>query len=251
MYNILIDCCIAKLLNTGRVFMLLHKLLEETPDLFKILENMPEPIKKRCLIKTFPAKSIIHQKDDDLAYFSILCKGEVKILNEFDNGNSYVIEKNKAIDFIGEVAIIAGKKKTSVTTEAETDCIVLQVSRSDFHKWIEQDNNFLLLVSKRIANKLYNSSYTRGVELFYPAIHLVLTFIINYVSIKINNNHNVIIDTTRQQMAEELGLAVKTINRTIKRLKDNNLISIDKGKIHINKKQYIQLNELLENKKYV
>lgn len=231
--------------------MLIYKLLSENPDLEKILKNMPETVKNRCVIKKYPSNSIIQRKDDTLTSFSIICMGEVRIINEFDNGNLYTIEKNKAIDFIGEVTALAGEEKTSVTIEAITDCITIQLSLFDFFTWIKSDNDFLLMLSRRVASKLYNSSYTKGVELFYPAIHLMLNFLINYINKDIKGKNTILIDMTRQQISEKLGVTVRTVNRTIKQLKDENLISINKGKIQVDSYQYIELVKALENRKYL
>ena len=54
-----------------------------------------------------------------------------------------MIEKNEAIDFIGEVTILADKPNTSVTIETLTDCVVFMISRADFEMWIAQDIPFL------------------------------------------------------------------------------------------------------------
>ncbi|KNF07561.1 cAMP-binding protein [Gottschalkia purinilytica] len=229
----------------------LHELMNQNPNLEKILKNMPETIKNRCVVKTVPAKSIIQKKDDDLDFFSIICKGEVRIINEFENGNIYVIEKNKAIDFIGEVTALSDKKKTSVTTEAVTTCTIIQLPITDFFKWIELDNNFLLIISKRVANKLYNSSYVRGVELFYSASHLIIDFLINYVDQNTNKKDQIIVALTRQEISEKLGVTIRTVNRAIKKLKDENLISINKGKIYINNNQYEQLAKAMDDRKYL
>lgn len=231
--------------------MTLQELLNANPNLEEIISNMPEVIKSKCVIKKYPSNSIIQRKNDDLTSFSIICKGEVKVINEFDNGNLYIIEKNNAIDFIGEVTALAGQKNTSVTIEAITDCVVIQISLEDFFEWIKSDNNFLLMISKRVANKLYNSSYTKGVELFYPAIHLMLDLLINSVKKDVKSKRKIRIDLTREQISEKLGVTIRTINRTIKRLKDENLITINKGKIQIDNIQYEQLVTAFEDRRYL
>ena len=43
---------------------------------------------------------------------------------------------------------------------------------------------------------------------------------------------------TRQELYEELGMTVKTINRTIAKLKDDRLISMNKGKMVMDWEQY-------------
>lgn len=58
------------------------------------------------------------------------------MINEFENGNVFMIEKNEAIDFIGEVTILAEKPLTSVSIETLTECVVFMISREDFEMWI-------------------------------------------------------------------------------------------------------------------
>lgn len=105
--------------------MTLSELLIKVPELENYLRYMPEELKTRCTIKTYPPKTIIHQKDAELDYFGIVCEGYHRVINEFENGNVFMIERNDPIDFVGEVAILAGKPRTSVTIETTTDCTVL------------------------------------------------------------------------------------------------------------------------------
>jgi len=231
--------------------MLINELISSNPKLAKLLTNMPETVKTQCLIKQYPSKAIIQRKDDFLKYFSIICIGEVNILNEFENGNQILIEKNEAIDFVGEVTALSDQEKTSVTIEAVTDCTIIQLPLKNFFQWLEEDSNFLLFISKRIANKLYNSSYTRGIELFYPAIHLMLGFLIRYGERNMNNKQFFKVDLTHQQISEFLGVTSRTINRVVKQLKDEEMISINKGKIQVNSIQYKRLIDAMNDKIYI
>lgn len=231
--------------------MIADAFVNSDPRISRILNNAPETIKNEFLIKNFPAKSIIQRKDFDLTSFFIICKGQVRVVNEFDCGNLYVIEKNEAIDFIGDVAALARHEKASVTTEAITDCLVIEMPLSSFYEWIKLDNNFLLMVSQRVATKLYNSSYAKGMELYYPTTHLVVNLIVNYIdNIQTINKSNICINLTRQQIAETIGVTTRTINRAIKTLKDDGLISTSRGQIHVDNTQYIRLIEALEDNKY-
>ena len=105
--------------------MTLTDLRKKVPELENYLRYMPEELKTRCTIKTYPPKTIIHQKDAPLDYFGIVCEGYHRVINEFENGNVFMIERNDPIDFVGEVTILAGKPRTSVTIETTTACTVL------------------------------------------------------------------------------------------------------------------------------
>lgn len=218
--------------------MTLEQLLKEVPNLEEYIRYMPEELKHRYTIRIIPPGMIIHQKHTILNYFGIVCKGEHRIINEFENGTVFMIEENKPIDFIGEVTILADQKESSVTIETLTECTILYFSRKDFEQWIASDIHFLRLVSQKIAYKLYRSSYNRGAGLFYPPSFLLLDYLIKYIRGKEIPEKGLLLPKTRQQLYEELGITVKTINRTIKRLKEDGLISIQRGKITMNKAQY-------------
>lgn len=227
--------------------MLLPELLEKVPKLEEYIRYMPEELKTRYTIRTFPPGYIIHQKHYSLNYFGIVCTGEHRVINEFENGNIFMIEKNEPIDFIGEVTILAGQEKTSVTIETITECTVFLISRQDFENWISQDIHFLRLVSKKVAQKLYRSSYNRGARLFYPPNFLLLDYLVKYAKEHtIAPGTLIVVKRTRTQLFEELGITVKTINRTIQKLKEDGTIGIEKGKICLTYEQYIRAKRELK-----
>ena len=156
-----------------------------------------------------------------------------------------MIERNDPIDFIGEVTILAGKEKTSVTIETLTECTVLYFSRKDFEWWVSQDIHFLRLVSSKVAYKLYRSSYNRGRRLFYPPQHLLMVYLTQFVEEQGRREHPGIIPRTRQELYEETGISIKTLNRTIQKMKSDGLISIARGKISLTKEQYETMKEYL------
>lgn len=217
----------------------LQSLMQTYPRIIPYLEHMPEELASSFTVRVYPAGSIIHQKHHDLQNFGIICDGNTRVINEFENGNVYMIEKNEPVDFIGEVTILAGMAETSVTIEALSTCTVMMFTRKDFEDWISRDIHFLKLVASHVAFKLYRSSFNNGAKLFYPPNFLILDYILKYVKENgFEGGNTVLIKKTRQDLNEELGITVKTINRTIQKLKETGIISLSKGKISMSKAQY-------------
>ena len=226
--------------------MTLEELIREVPELEGYLRFMPEELKLRYTIKTYPPGTIIHQKDEVLTYFGIVCKGYHRVINEFENGNVFMIERNDPIDFVGEVTILAEKEKTSVTIETLTECTVLYFSRKDFEWRISQDIHFLRLVSHKVAYKLYRSSYNRGRRLFYPPQHLLMVYLTQYIEERKPEGEVKVISRTRQELYEETGISIKTLNRTIQKMKAEGAVGIYKGKISLTREQYQRMKEYLK-----
>lgn len=213
--------------------------IEKVPQLKEYLCYMPEELKSKFVVKIHPPGTIIHHQQTELNIFGIVASGEHRVINLFEDGNIFMIEKNEPIDFIGEVTILAGMKETSVTIETITESIIMYISRADFEEWIKKDIHFLYLVSQKVALKLYRSSSNRGAKLFYPPHFLLLDYLIKYAQENnISKNKYLVIKKTRQELFEETGITVKTINRTVSKLKEDQVISIAKGKISMTYEQY-------------
>jgi len=189
----------------------------------------------------------------ELNYFGIVAAGENRVINEFENGNVYMIEGNKAIDFIGEVTILAGMPRTSVTIEAVTDNVVAYISRRDAQQWLSEDMNILRLTARHTAFKLYRSSYTNGAKLFYPPSYLLLDYLVRYG--RQNGMESarppktITVGRTRQMLQEEIGVNVKTLNRTIRQLREEGFFDICKGKLSFTGEQYRAAMDWLESAK--
>ena len=114
--------------------------------------------------------------------------------------------------------------RTSVTIEAVTPVTAAYISRQDAERWLAEDMNILSLVSSRIAFKLYRSSYSKGTRLFYPPSYMLLDYLVKYGDqLGFGGPASpsfIIISKTRQILQEELGINVKTLNRTIRQLKE-------------------------------
>ena len=140
---------------------------------------------------------------------------------------------------MGEVTILAGMERTSVTIETLTETTVIYFQRKDFEEWIAEDNHFLRLVAGKVAFKLYRSSYNRGARLFYPPQFILLDYILKYAAAEqIEKNGQAVIKKTRQELYEECGITVKTLNRTIKRLEEDGVVTMCRGKMAMTLEQY-------------
>ena len=219
-----------------------EEILEKYPDIRKYVSRIPDGLKSAFTLREYQAGSIIHQKDDALDSVGILLQGTLKVINEFDTGNAYMIEYNHPIDFIGDVTVLAEKVGTSVTIEAVSKCTVLHFARTDFEVWLYQDPALLRALAKNVACKLYSSSYRRGTELFYKSPRLLLEFIKSYAEHTAPDAEGIYrINATRQQLSEQLGMIQKTLDRTIKRLKEDDLIDLHKGKICFTENQLFKI----------
>ena len=240
-----------------RMFMTVEDLEKEIPGLIEYTETMPEEIRKKAFVKVYPPGKLIHQKDCELQFFGIVAKGENRVINEFENGKIYMIETNRAIDFIGEVTILAEMPRTSVTIEAVTECTVIYISRKDAETWIRNDQHILRLMARRTAFKLYRSSYNNGLKLYYPPTFLLADYLVRAYEGSLSEqtdavfpeNGAFILQKIRERLSEELGMNIKTLDRTIRSMQKNGYFNLTKGKISFGYEEYIKMKEFITTAK--
>ena len=104
--------------------MTFQELLTLAPDFREFSDHIPAELDGLFVPHTYPAYTVIHRKDSPLERIGILLKGTFRVINEFENGNVFMIELNDAVSFTGEVTLLAGAATTSVTIETVSDCLV-------------------------------------------------------------------------------------------------------------------------------
>ena len=53
-------------------------------------------------------------------------------------------------------------------------------------------------------------------------------------------------DNTCSQMAEEIGFSIKTMDRSIKKLEEEGMLRLEKGKIQVDQSGYLEMKEYIE-----
>lgn len=214
------------------------ELLELSPGLREFTDSIPEELDGQFRLRTYPPHTLIHQKDSVLERIGILLRGTFRVVNEFENGSVFMIEMNEAVSFIGEVTLLAEASTTSVTIESVTDCLAAFLPVATFDQWLRQDIGLLRAVSRHVAAKLYCSSYSRGERLFHSTKYVLLKYLVRQAEAQgVRPDGRTVLNKTRQQISEEVGLTIKTINRTLTRFAGDGLVSIQRGKVALGAEQ--------------
>lgn len=226
----------------------MEKLIDK-PYSADLLNNIPVDIKNRSVMIKFSKNDIVLKKDEEIKYVYILCSGTLRAINEFSNGNIYGFANINPPDFIGSLEILAEESKIACTVESVTDSTALRISKKDFLDWFERDVYFSSTLAKTLAKKFYPTIYRNGAVFMNSAMYSLVGFILQSIEDDIKQDRIGVIRKKRQHIADELGISLRTVYRVIKELKEDNLIQVIKGKIHVTKDQYERLNYIIENLK--
>ncbi len=234
--------------------MTLEELEKKVPALREYTAGMSDALRSLTFVTSYAPGEIIHHKDTDLPYFGIVAEGENRAINQMKNGKVFMIEINKPIDFIGEVTVLAQKETTSVTIQAVTPSTVVYLPRQKAEEWLDTDPVILRKVARHVAFKLYRSSYNNGLNMFYPPTYILADYLARTYEQMLSDavvfspaeKKSIVIPRTHEWMEEELGMNIKTLERAIRALREQEYFEVVKGKISINFEQYMKLKDYLE-----
>ncbi|MFD1671337.1 Crp/Fnr family transcriptional regulator [Agrilactobacillus yilanensis] len=220
------------------------------PEFKFFTQNMPDYVKQHYFIRQYQIGDIIHLKTETLNYLGILLSGKTRVINEFENGNVYMLETNNALDYIGEVTLLAKQNSTSVTIEAASACLVFCVPRKYAEQWIFSDVAILTKLAQQVAHKLYRRSLDIGMKLFYPAEFIFVDYLIKECAQNhISEIKTFKINKTRTFISEEIGMNIKTLNQVITNLKPKALFHLEKGKLVLTYQNFTNAIQYLESSK--
>lgn len=211
----------------------------------EFISKIPNTIKDKYKIRTFEKSKIITLKGNDIEKIYISLVGNMQVKNEFENGFIYNFAQVESIAYIGVMEIMADEKKYSSTLQTSTECTMIEMKVDDFVSWIKQDQNLALDVLKFVSSSMYKQSLNNGEVLAYPAIYSLINYLID--TYENENEETVYIKKSREEIGSILGFSIRTINRNLKILKEENLVCVDRKYISISSEQFEKLSNKLNS----
>lgn len=125
------------------------------------------------------------------------------------------------------------------------ECIVLCISQNYFLECLKQNGDFAVEIVRNLSLKLQSSSLRSDRLLFSSSQEQVLYYIWQYWSEHQTSQNALLISEKNEYISDEIGISTRTFYRTLKKLKEQNTISIKKGCIYVTKEQINIIYSLL------
>lgn len=206
-----------------------------------MLDHMPDSIRAITTQRTFAPGEAIVRKGDEAKHVYLLTEGNICVSTEFASGQRYNFGKLDVPDLIGDLEVLAGQPYFSATCEARTTCHVIAMTAATFLQWMRSDATFALAVAQLLAAKMYPTSQEAGLVKFLPSLDRFESYLLKCLGDV--HTKTFVLHTSRQQIADDIGTSVKTVNRSVAKLRDDGLISLVHGKIVLNEEQQALLKQ--------
>jgi CheY-like chemotaxis protein/CRP-like cAMP-binding protein len=181
-------------------------------------------------VNTYDKKIVLYQEGKRPRFLYYVVRGKVKCYKDHEDGKEYITNFYSDGDFIGYTALIedACYDETAVVMEQAE---IAQVPKDDFVKMIHSDiriaAKFIHIITKNVKEK-----EERLLNLAYSSLRKrVARALIDIVDKFQITGPAKLIEISRDEIAQYIGTATESLNRTIADFKAEGLIDINKGKI--------------------
>lgn len=226
--------------------------IKHESDEFKALvQNMPQHLLESCRMKCIGPGVEILRKHETMDRVYILCEGEFEVVTSFKGGQMYIVGKaghKDGLYLIGEQEVLAEIGESQATVRTVTDCRVLEMNPKVFWEWIKNDANAAIILLKHLARRLNLETQKAGIQLYYPTSHLLKQFIVDEYEASGHKTHRIAVK--RQQIADKLGISVRSVDRSIRNLKEEGFVHIAKGKMEVSESEYHALIRSIEESEF-
>lgn len=209
-----------------------------------VFANCPQDIKDSMrVLEVEKGRNFIDAGTECKQVFLIL-KGKACGIDMQIQGKMYRFKDFKPGRFLGEFECIADIPNYAITVQAVTKCTLLVMTSQQYLKWIKSDGQALFLRMKQLLFELTNQ--TRDDRRFFLSTckERMIQYLVEYFEKEKQNR--IRIRKSRDELANEIGFVVRTIDRNVKKLADEDYISLHAGKIYVSKEQYEKLKAHLK-----
>ncbi|WP_409346082.1 Crp/Fnr family transcriptional regulator [Paenibacillus sp. MBLB4367] len=230
---------------------IIYKFKQKYSWLHDMLVNMPSDFLVHWNIRHYQPQETVCEQGRIPEYFYIVIEGEFKVQHTLDDGHLVIVAYLYPRELISDIEIALDRPYVG-SVIASTKGTVLALKTDVYRRWIAEDRNFLLFLNAQLSKKLYTAAQKSIDHMSMSLRHRLIRYLYKQLEHFDFNEHVAFITSfSRDDIALEWGVTVRSINRILKDLKDRRIIFVKKNQIICNEwSRYLIEKELeeLENK---
>lgn len=206
-----------------------------------LFQNCTEEVKYYMRVMEVDEDETLIQAGEKCRNIYMILSGKVTGIEWPMNEKPYFFKDYGPGDFFGEIEYFSDLSNYRISVVAVTKCRVLVIPITCYMEWLKDDVEALYLRTKANVSRLVEQTADARKYLFIEGRERLMMHLIRKYEQKQPSKKILELKENRDQLSEAIGFSVKTLNRNIKKLKEADLIQIQKGKIIITEEGYLQM----------
>ncbi len=220
---------------------------EEQKRLERFFLNCPSEVMDSMKLIQIPAGRTVSRAGEAISSVYILLKGSLQGIDEQFDGRVYTFLSFKPVTIVDDFEVLAGIVEYRVTINTTRDSILLMIPAHFYLKWLKHDVNALFMRIQEFAQDMTEQSCRDRQYLFLHGVDRLALYLVNIYESHVGA-HGLRLKKTRNELSNELGYSLKTLNRSVKKLQEEDFIQIDSGKIFIDEFHYERLKQFVKQR---
>ena len=208
-----------------------------------LFQNCTEEVKYYMRLMDVAKGTTLIEAGEKCNQIYIILSGKVSGIEWPMKGRPYYFKDYGPGDFFGEIEFFADLSNYRISVVTITPCRVLLIPSAIYIEWLKNDIEALYSRMKVNMRRLISQTADARKYLFIEGRERLMMHLIRKYEQAQPVSHTLEIRQSGDQLSEEIGFSIKTLNRNIKKLRDDNLIQLEKGKMIITKEGYLQMKQ--------
>ena len=229
----------------AQILPFLNEIEEESrKQLDEYFRTAPMWLMDTFVVEELEKGTIFVQEGEPADTVFLIGKGLIKATDYRIYGINYDFTVFDKVYAFGGMEVIIDLDKYQTTLQTVTKCTVLKIPKEGFKKWLDSDITALQQESRLMGEYLLEQARDSRMLLFLQGADRV-AFLLMKRYRKYAENGVMKMKGDRQELSDFTGLCVKTISRSIKKFKENGLITTQGSYILINYEQYCRMEKMI------
>ncbi len=209
------------------------------------LELLPPSLVACCTKRNYTPNEMIVSEGDSLEYVYFIESGIVDGMKRFESGKDYQYFKlDRSNGAIGLLELFSRKNEIIATILAKTNVSILRIPADELYAFAMNDLPLLRKISYHIANDLYVDSGLNGKLFYLNGFERVCFYLTDYFQKNVGAQAFVIVGHSYQAIANHIGISQRTVVRSVRDLREQELCAMSGKHIRISREQFKQINRL-------
>ncbi|SET92515.1 Crp/Fnr family transcriptional regulator [Lacrimispora sphenoides] len=201
---------------------------------------LPDEMKSRGELITYAPKQFIVSQGEFPQYIYFIKEGIALGTRNYSDGNEYnyfQIDKNNGS--IGLLELFARKDAYVATIISMTEVKAVRMESAAIYAYVMNHIDMLRRCLALVSDDLYKRSGNDGIFYYLDGLDRVRYYLVNYYDAhKKETTDTVTVEAEYQDIANSVGISLRTVGRSLRKLKDREEINSIRKKLIITKEKY-------------
>ena len=225
---------------------ILRKIPESHSEYFRdYFQNAPDELLGAMCLETRKAGRLLTEENEPIEKVYFLLEGEVKAVDFRVKGATYEFAHFGPVTGLGSMECLFDLKSYTTTLVTVTSCTLVSAPRAVFEAWVKNCVPALLKETKNMQLCLLDQARESRVMMMLNGTERLI-YLLTKRCDELGRREEYLLSVNRQELAEQSGSSVKTVNRSMKKLEESGLVLRVGHKVKITQKQYAAMQECLD-----